>query len=220
LKKITIERKTTMKKLIFTLITIALMLALFATSAFAAEAIPSSDGASADTVTEGAAEGTDGGETVTEENIFDTFFGAVREYSGEILSAISALLSGIVILAYRKGILPLLTGGLSAVDSEVKKIERYSQSQSEHTAAIANELNEGLASANALLSSLSERISAAEATYKGTDAVFSVLAMQIESFYEIFMSSSLPVYEKERLAEKSAKMKETLGSVTKEGANE
>lgn len=209
-----------MKKLIFTLITIALMLAAFSTVAFAAEAIPSSDGTSADTVTEGATDGTDGGETVTEENIFDTFFGAVCEYSGEILSAISAVLSGIVILAYRKGILPLLTGGLSAVDSEVKKIERHSQSQSEHTAAISKELSEGLASANALLSSLSERISAAEATYKGTDAVFSVLAMQIESFYEIFMSSSLPVYEKERLAEKIAKMKESLGFVTKEGENE
>lgn len=209
-----------MKKLIFTLITIALMLATFSTAAFAAEAIPSSDGASADTVTEGATEGTDGGETVTEGNIFDTFFGAVREYSGEILSAVSALLSGIVILAYRKGILPLLTGGLSAVDSEVKKIEQYSQTQTEHTEAISKELSEGLASANGLLTSLSERLCAAEATYKGTDAVFSVLAMQIEAFYEIFMSSSLPVYEKERLAEKIAKMKETLGSVMKEGENE
>ena len=205
-----------MKRTIFILITITLLFSLFATAAFAAESEP---GAELPEEKSEYTEDTADGGVNAEENIFDIFFSAICEYSGEILSAVLALLSGIVIFAYRKGILPLLSGGLKAVDTEVKEIEKHSKSQSETTLAISNTLGEGLASANELLSSLQERILVAENTYKDTDEVFSVLSMQIEMLCEIFMSSSLPAYEKERVAERISKMKACLPQKTGECEN-
>ena len=201
-----------MKKTIFILVAAALLFSIFAISAFATEAEVQDTDLSSDTAA-------DTTEESIEANVFDAIFAAVSDYSGEILSAISAVLSGIVIFAYRKGILPLLSGGLSAVESEVKEIEKHSKSQNECTAALTSALSEGLSRANELLNSLEERISNAERTYKSTDEVFSVLFTQIELLSEIFLSSSLPAYEKERVAEKISEMKATLPKKTGENKN-
>jgi len=203
-----------MKRIFFILITITLLFSLFATAAFATE------GEAAITASETEAPTVDKTDEVSEENIFDTVFNSICAYSGEILSALSALLSGIVIFAYRKGILPLLSGGLSAVESKVKEIEKHSKSQNESTLALSNSIDERLASANGLLHSLQERITLAENTYKGTDEIFSVLSSQIEMLLEIFMSSSLPAYEKERVAEKITNMKAALPKKMGECENE
>ena len=202
-----------MKRIFFIIITAALLFALSATAAFAMDSNENS--AQADTIASDEVLP----DAAANENVFDTAFNAISSHAGEILSALSALLSGIVIFAYRKGILPMLSGGLSAVENEVKEIEEHSKNQSESTDAISEALNQGLADTNELLKEMDSRILTAENTYKSAGDLLSVLSLQIEMLSEIFMSSSLPAYEKERVAERIAKMKSAISSKTGEEEN-
>ncbi len=216
-----------MKKLIFIPIIIALLLALTVTSAFALESDTNTiaSGAEGSQSTE-SSENTEEAAEGEEANIFSTAFSAICNHSGEILSAITALLSGIVIFVYKRGILPILSGGISVVKGEVAEIEKHSKAQKETSLALSSTVSDGLASANERLTSLqenltllSERLILAEHTYKGTDELFSVLSSQLEMLYEIFMSSSLPAYEKERVAERIAAMKDCFTKKTEEREN-
>ena len=216
-----------MKKLIFIPIIIALLLALTVTSAFALDGDTDAIAAGAEEIhATDASENTEEAKAAEDTNIFSDVFSAILNHSGEILSAITALLSGIVIFIYKRGILPSLSGGISVVKGEVAEIEKHSKAQKESSLALSSTVSDGLASANERLTSLqenltllSERLILAEHTYKGTDELFSVLSSQLEMLYEIFMSSSLPAYEKERVAERIAAMKDCLTKKAEEREN-
>ena len=170
---------------------------------------------------DGAAEPLDG-----EENIFETVFNAIIEHSGEILAGIAATLSGVAIFVFKKGVLPLLKGGISAIGTGVERLEENSKKQSDSADAISETVRDGAEQAKVAISSLTdsvarleERLLLAESDSVDRGKLFYVLYSQLEMLYEIFMSSSLPVYEKERVGEQIAKMKSSLPGI-EDGINE
>ena len=65
------------------------------------------------------AESADGITAAEEQNFFDEAYSFVSDNSDKILSALAAIISLVLALTYRRGLLPLLKGGLGTLSGTV-----------------------------------------------------------------------------------------------------
>ena len=72
-----------------------------------------------------------------------------------------------------------------------------------------------LSDAKTKISELEEKLSEAMATNDKTEEFRAVMLAEVEMIYNIFISSSLPQYQKDKVGEAYARMKQALGG--KEG---
>ncbi|MBE6644636.1 MAG: hypothetical protein E7612_04560 [Ruminococcaceae bacterium] len=198
-----------MKKiLIFTFILTALI-CCFSLTAFASEAEESkivSGGALAEN------------EALPTESVtaFEEIYDLVLRHSDKILSALAFVSSLILAFIYRRGVLPLIKGGLQAIGAAVDKLKAETEKASEvsESSIIAaksklEETEESMAALTEKLSTLEKELSLLREEAKLCD-VKPVLESQTELLYEIFMSSSIPAYLKESVGERVAAMKKQL----------
>lgn len=170
-----------------------------------AEELPE-DGAAAEEVTE------------VEANPFAELWELVSENADKILGALTLAGSMLVALAYKRGLLPLLRSALSAITEAVGRIkdgtERCGDGYEELTARVTEGLSSASAGLEALegrLTELTDEVRTAEGRIYDEEKMKLIITEQIELLYDIFMSSSLPHYQKEAVGERIAKMKEELG---------
>lgn len=187
-----------MKKILTVILTLTLLLSVFALTAFAAE--------------ENTLE--------TEEvNVFESVYSFLIKNSDKLLSLFSALASLLLAFLYKRGLLPLLRGSISKLNSTVSDMKEASEKNmraSHEDTAIAKK---SLDDAEALFRSLEERLASLEQTLilsaeekEERKNLRTVVKTQIDMLYEVFMSSSLPVYLKESIAEKISEMKKEMNT--------
>ena len=166
-------------------------------------------------VTTFAAEET-GGE-ITESNVYSEVYDVLLRHSDKILSALAFLASLLLALAYRSGIIPLIKGGLNTLAAAIGKLKEETDKASEISAKTISEAKDKLADAEKVLSTLNERLGTLEE--KLGDAIEDkeraadmkvIMEAQIDMLYDIFMSSSIPLFQKEAVGEKISAMKRTL----------
>ncbi len=194
-----------MKKIITALIlTITLLLAL-AVSASAAEPMAE-------------------GEAVSE-NIFDTVYGVILENSDKILSALAFGASLILMLVYKRGLLPILKGALGSLSASVSDIrdeaEKRGDISSELLSAATARLNTAEGHMLALsesLEALYEKLSATDKLVGDSEKMRIVMEHQIDMLYDIFISSSLPTYQKEAMGKKISDMRLALAEASQSQA--
>lgn len=159
-------------------------------------------------------------ENASEENLFEICYGEIMKHSDKILSALAFLGTLIIAFAYKKGFLPIVKGALNALSASVAGLKE----EAERTTL---ESSERLDSAVSLIDGMVERLSSLE---KGLTAardeqaksadMKTIMKAQIEMLYEVFMSSSLPAYQKESIGERIAEMKKTLSAPSGEAGEE
>lgn len=160
------------------------------------------------------AEYTDGEEA--EANIFETVYTEALKHSDKILSALAFSASLILAVVYKKGLLPLIKGALSALTSSVDSLKEETESASLAAKRSIEDSSARLESSQMLLKSLTERLEAIEKELSANDEesmrrdIKRVMSAQVDMLYEIFMSSSLPAYQKESVGEKISEMKKSL----------
>lgn len=169
-------------------------------------------------ITEDALASEDGAENEDGNNLFESIFASVKNYAAEILSALAFIGSVIIMLCYKKGLMPLINDGLRALSSGVKTINEKSASFNEHAIAVCDGIDDRLkraeAMAEAVLKStelIEKRLSELKAEGSERKKLSIILSSQIDMLYEIFMSASLPQYLKDSVGEKIAEMKAALG---------
>ena len=160
----------------------------------------------------------------TEETFFDVLFSAVESNAAQILSALTFIGSLVVILCYKKGLLPIINDGLKALKSGIKAIGDRSESFNEHAIGLCDSIDTRLARAEKLSEAVlksAEEIEQQLCDLKKSEAenekLKTILSAQIDMMYEIFMSAELPQYLKDSVGERIGTMRSVLG---KEAVNE
>ena len=196
-------------KHLITLALCAVMILGFGTAASA-----TSDSEAADEVTGESAP------TETENtNVFEELYAAASEFSGEIASALAFLGSLIVALAYKRGLMPAVKNGIGAIGGAVSQLKDSTESYSKHQDELLTEFSERLCRAEEVLERFGQGIDEiAEKTEDGKSAaedrasMKALMSAQIDMLYDIFMTSSLPQYQKDAVNKRIGEMKEVTKS--------
>ena len=169
------------------------------------------------------AEGSDTASQQNTSNFFDEAYSFISENADKILSALAFTASLILAFAYRRGLLPLLKGGLGTLSSTVDSLKADTEAAEGAAREILNTAAERLDCVGALISELTEKLSKLEEDLtitkeeeKRASDLRLIMGTQIELLHDIFMSSSLPYYRKEEVGEKIAEMKRALSSSEEE----
>ena len=195
-----------MKKILFIILTAVLIFAVSASAAFAAEE-------PADAAPEISEE--------SEEAICDGFFGElyneVAENADKILAALTFIGSLIIAFAYKRGLIPLLNGALSNMNSMITKLKEETENSVIENESVGEIIKERLAASEEVIATLTSSIEALEEklksvseTKRDSEKAKIIMNAQIDMLYEIFMSSALPQYSKDRVGERVAEMKAHL----------
>ena len=152
-----------------------------------------------------------------DENVFAMIYSLAIENADKILSALAFLGTLIVAFAYKKGLFPFIQKTLNGLGNAVNRISEESKRSEELAEAAITKLEEKLASAAELITIVSGEMGKIEAELKSLEdgasenqKIKAVMLSQVEMLYEIFMSSSIPQYQKDRVGESFSKMKARL----------
>ena len=220
------------KKIIPLLIAITIAFSVFSLSVFANEAVvpdEAEDVLSEKEISDGtsetssqndaysetdalAQEGSDRDES--EANFVSALLYDFKDNLPEILSALSLVCSIILMFVYKNGFIPMVKEGVSALSSKVKSISDEADKMASDGTCTMEALRAALATSEAKLESmesslgkLCEELCCLKDLEAKTVASEQALTLEAEMLYELFMSSALPQYEKDRVGEKIAAIK-------------
>ena len=194
------------------LITMGLCLTLLIAVAIPAAAKEASAGAPLITeVTEAESEG--------EDNIFLTVYDEVASHLPELFSALSLLGAAIIAFCYKRGLLPLLKNGIGAIGSAAMDCGKKAESYAEESRNLCEKANDSIHFITTYMKkieedlySLDEKISAVCMQKKEKEVMRELMHGQIDMLLEIFLASSLPQFEKDRVCKKVEEMKRSLNA--------
>ena len=159
----------------------------------------------------------------TAESPFALAFDCIKSYATEIFCALTLVCSLALSFAYKKGLIPAVKAALSALSGTVKKIEATQEGATreggEMLSALTERLDgfaEGVKEISERLNSLDTELSALGEGECDRERQRLILLGQTEMLYSVFMSSSLPQYQKDEISRRVAAMKELLGDGSEE----
>lgn len=210
-----------MKRLFVFLIALTLIASIFTLNAFAES---DTESAVKDVATDGEAQITDEvlenegtSAPLEDKNIFEIIYDKIALYSAEILSALTLLGSVVIAFTYKKGLLPTISGALSGISGAVGELRRENEEWKDVNEKAFAEASSKLLCAEEMFKSLSQSLKKLEEDLcesreqaLKTQDMRTVMIAQIDMLYDIFMSSGLPVYQKDEVSERVRKMKNAL----------
>ena len=206
-------------KAIFALVLILIFCSLFCTVAGAEETESvHNENTSDDTLGRTEDEKPDESNTTeAEDNPFSLLWQGISEYATEIFCALTFIASLFLSYAYKKGLLPTVSGAIGSLSAAVTKIKDSTELESERSDAMSKSFSlfltkteEALKKSEDKLESINSRLNLLDKSADAGACFKTVLEGQVELLYDVFMSSSLPQYKKDEIGERVAKMKEAL----------
>ena len=151
------------------------------------------------------------------ENVFSLMLDEAKKYFSEILCFFTFITSVVVALAYKKGLVPILEGGLAAISRAVTKIKDKSDESDKEARQNYTSLEEKIKEYESALSVLNERvvsltdsIAPLSDEVKNNELIEKLITSQTRMLYDVFMASSLPSYQKDKV---EAHYKEMIGDI-------
>ncbi len=158
-----------------------------------------------------------GGEGMSEENAFDKIYATVMEHISELLSLAAFIGSLICAIIYKSGLLPLMENGLTGLKAAAIKIkEATDKAECDNKISISSitekieKLESAIIGMEASVADVRNSLATAGEQRVHEKNVDTLLRGELDMLYDIFMSSALPEYEKARVGERVAKLKEGL----------
>ena len=159
----------------------------------------------------------DGQDASAETNVFYEVYSVILQHSDKILSALAFCASLFLAFAYRSGIVPLIRGGLNTLGTAVNKFKEEADKANEASAKTLGEAKDKLCDAEKSITALTEKLGTLEDKLaeaiedkKRAEDMKIIMESQIDMLYDIFMSSSIPLFQKEAVGEKISAMKKKL----------
>ena len=149
---------------------------------------------------------------ISEDNTLSRIGAIISEHAPTATSLLAAIVSLVIALSYKTGLLPMLRDALGTMGSALAKLKESASEESEQAKKISEALEARLEAAESgidKLESLGEKLCSREG--KEGD-VLKVMSEQVELLYDVFMQSSLPEYKKERIGERIAAMRASLSN--------
>lgn len=157
------------------------------------------------------------------ESLFKSLFEAFEDNLSQILSALAFIGSLIIMLCYKRGLLPLVKDALAAIGAGVKKLGEKTNEMNIEAGAVTEQINGRLEDASRLLmamegalTTLTSRLDALESERDGRKKLCAVLSAEVDMLYEIFNSAALPQYLKDRVGERIAYMKAEISEMAQD----
>ena len=158
-------------------------------------------------------------ESEGEDNIFLTVYDEIASHLPELLSALSLLGAGMIAFCYKRGLLPLLKNGIGAIGSAAMDCGKKAESYAEESRNLCEKANDSIHFITTYMKkieedlySLDEKISAVCMQKKEKEVMRELMHGQIDMLLEIFLASSLPQFEKDRVCKKVEEMKRSLNA--------
>lgn len=154
-------------------------------------------------------------------------FGALYEkvcaHATEIFSALSFLGACLVAFGYKRGMLPLMKGGIHAASDAIRQIQSGADTALKKSGEICEKVKNDLQYfaertkiLEEALAKMEQTLCRVESTEDERAGMRLLMEGQVDLLGEIFLSSSLPQYEKERIGERIRLMKAQIGGETGE----
>ena len=157
--------------------------------------------------------------TEVEPNLFGEIYALAEENADKIFSALAFIGTLVVSITYKSGLLPLLSDALAKFKGALEGMRSENERFESETDGKIVGINKSVESVLDSVKSTEERIAGIEKTLvayeesaKERESIKIILSSQIDMLYSIFMTSSLPHFEKEEIGNKILKMREELNS--------
>ena len=152
-----------------------------------------------------------------EENPFFALYDTLSSHLPELFSALSLAGACIIAFCYKRGLLPLLKDGLGAIGSAALDCGKKAEAFSSESKDICEKVNNYVQSITSYVEKieqallvLDEKISSF-GDQKAESAILHELMLgQVEMLQEIFLVSSLPQFEKDRICKRVEGMRNEL----------
>ena len=144
-----------------------------------------------------------------------------HKHSDKVFSVLAFIGSLILAFAYNKGLIPLLKSALEKLGSTVGNLKETAEKTASTSTDAIEQISNGFSQAKELIDILVEKIDAIEEKLNADDAATkseqfkTILTTQVDLLYDVFISSSLPHFQKEAVGEKIQEMKKALGAEDK-----
>lgn len=153
----------------------------------------------------------------TEENPFALLYRDIAQNLDAVFGAFAALGTLVIAFSYKRGMLPLLRGGVGVLSDKVKEIGEESKKigteSAENAEFVKNQLQIMLTSFRECADSVrgfGETLEELREKSGEIELLKSLLLGEVELLYDIFSSSSLPQYQKELVARRMEEMRAAL----------
>ena len=153
----------------------------------------------------------------TEENIFTALYVWASDNAGEIFSLLTLVSSALLAFTYKKGLLPKLGGALGKISGAVGNISKSTEAALNSLGESYGSIKDTLSIVSGMCEGLSDEVSELSARLdesgdsKGElEKMKIILSSQVDMLYEIFISSALPQFAKEAVAERVNVMRRML----------
>ncbi|MBQ8321583.1 MAG: hypothetical protein IJX92_04390 [Clostridia bacterium] len=150
-------------------------------------------------------------------NVFTTLYEMALSHAAEIFSCLSLIGTMVVSILYKKGLLPSVKEAISSIGASVTRIKESTDKQSETSREAGEKMSqrldgfeEKLSEFSDVLNKMEERLYTTGQIYEQNEKTRLILSEQVDMLHDIFMSSSLPQYQKEAVGKRSNKMKAEL----------
>ena len=153
------------------------------------------------------------------DNAFAALYGMAAENADKIFALLS--FAGTLMLAfiYKKGLLPALSGAVSRLSEAAGRVAEESDENRKgceaNTAMLRDgigELSGALASVTDNLERIESRIGVIEQRGGDAEAIKRILACEVDMLSDLFLTSSIPEYQKENVTKRISDMKRELVS--------
>jgi hypothetical protein len=142
------------------------------------------------------------------QNVFEIIYREGMKHSDKILSLLAFITSLVLTLTYKKSLIPIVRGTLSKLGASVNKITEDAESNTQQTLISLNEAKVCFEESKAIfksvvnmLESLYAKLDESIKLNKINNDIKILMQNQIDMLYEVFISSSLPLYQKEAVGE-------------------
>lgn len=153
----------------------------------------------------------------TDSSPFSEIYGLMLQNSDKIFSALAFISSVFLALTYRKGLIPTINTGLTAIKKSADAFENSTAESIVKTEQSLDFLTDKFALCISTLESMSKyidelavRLDCIEEEKKSASSLKNIMLSQIDMLYEIFMNSALPQYSKDAIGEKVSQMKKRI----------
>lgn len=150
---------------------------------------------------------------------FEEIYNTVMEHISEILSLAAFIGSLICAIIYKSGLMPLMENGLKGLKNAAIKIKEATDKAELDSKESMSGITSRMESMEDTVADMSEAFLALAGAMDGYKSqmehqrrIDTVLEGELDMLYDIFMTSSLPEYEKARVGERMTKLKEALNS--------
>ncbi|MDY3845786.1 MAG: hypothetical protein SOZ62_02600 [Eubacteriales bacterium] len=135
---------------------------------------------------------------------------ALTEHMGEIIGSVTLVLTAVVAILYKRGLLPSVANAVSAINASagnaINKMCAYAQSTDQAMTKLSSDMvpiSDAVADFStkysALLSDVASVTDKMKTVLSSEENLKQLISMQCEILYSVFMSASIPQYQKDYL---------------------